>query len=132
MNNYPRSQNGLTLISIILLLAILGFFVLFGLRLFPIYNEHLGVKSSMQSVANQPFEKRKNVKEVRKLFLKSTGLNSVYYFKEANVKDHVTLKKSKDGKKMYMNVKYENSNKLFSNIFLTVKTDETIEMTGGK
>ena len=132
MNNYPRRQNGLTLISIILLLAVFGFFVLFGLRLFPIYNEHLGVKSSMQSVANQPFEKRKNVKEVRKLFLKSTGLNSVYYFKESNVKEHVTLKKSKDGKKMYMNVKYENSNKLFSNIFLTVKTDETIELTGGK
>ncbi len=132
MKLLPRRQNGLTLITIILLLAIFGCFLLFGLRLFPIYNEYLGVKASMQSVSSQPAEKRKTVKDVRKLFLKAAGLNSVYYFKETNVKEHVNLKKSKDGKKLFMHVQYENSNKLFSNVYLTVKTDETLELTGGK
>ena len=113
------------------MLGILACFVTFGLRLFPIYNEYLGVKSSMQSVLNQPAAKRKTIKDIRKLFLKSTGFNSVYYFTDANVKDHVNLKKSKDGKKKYLHVQYENSNRLFQNVYLTVKTDETMEIPDG-
>ena len=122
----------MTIISIILMLGVFACFLTFGLRLFPLYNEYLGVKSSMESVLNQPAEKRKTIKDMRKLFLKSAGLNSVYYFNDKNVKDHVNLKKSKDGKKKYLHVQYENSNKLFKNIFLTVKTDETMEIPGGK
>ncbi len=132
MRNFRKKQTGITIISIIIMIGIFACFLTFGLRLFPLYNEYLGVKSSMESVLNQPAEKRKTIKDIRKLFLKSAGLNSVYYFNGDNVKDHVNLKKSKDGKKKYLHVQYENSNKLFKNIFLTVKTDETMEIPGGK
>ena len=131
MTHSLKRQKGMTAIGIFLMLGILACFVTFGLRLFPIYNEYLGVKSSMQSVLNQPAAKRKTIKDIRKLFLKSTGLNSVYYFTDANVKDHVNLKKSKDGKKKYLHVQYENSNRLFQNVYLTVKTDETMEIPDG-
>lgn len=131
MKHLSKRQRGMTAIGIFLMLGVLACFVTFGLRLFPIYNEYLGVKSSMQSVLNQPAAKRKTIKDIRKLFLKSTGLNSVYYFTDANVKDHVNLKKSKDGKKKYLHVQYENSNRLFQNVYLTVKTDETMEIPDG-
>lgn len=131
MKHISQKQNGMTAMGIFLMLGVLACFVTFGLRLFPLYNEHLGIKSSMESVLNQPPEKRKSLKEIRQLFLKSTGLNSLYEINEKNVKDIVNLKKSKDGKKKYMHVTYENSNILFKNIYLTVITDETLELTGG-
>ncbi len=125
-----KNQQGITFIGICLMLAILACFILFGLRLFPLYNEHLGIVSSMHSVMNQPAERRKTIKDMRSLFLKNTNINNVYYFKDSNVKEHVKIKKSKDGKKRYFHVSYENSNILFKNIYLTVKTDEAIEITG--
>lgn len=131
MRNFSGNQTGMTFIGIILMLGILACFVTFGLRLFPLYNEYLGIKSSMQSVLNQPADKRKSIRDMRKLFLKSAGLNSVYYFNGNNVRDHVNLKRSKDGKKKYLHVEYENSNRLFKNIYLTVKTDQSMEIPGG-
>lgn len=132
MKHISQRQKGMTAIGIMLMLAILACFVTFGLRIFPLYNEHLGIKSSMQSVFNQPAEKRKTIKQMRALFLKSAGLNSLYNFNEKNVKEYVNIKKSKDKKKKYLHVQYENSNILFKNIYLTVKTDEIMEISGGK
>ena len=128
MRNFSRHQTGITSIGLILMLGILACFVTFGLRLFPLYKDYLGVKSSMQSVLNQPADMRKSIRDMRELFLKSAKLNSVHYFNDNNVKDHVNLKKSKDGKKKYLHVEYENSNRLFKNIYLTVKTDEIVEI----
>lgn len=132
MKHISQRQGGITALGIFFMLAIFACFLTFGLRLFPLYNEYLGVKSSMESVLNQAPDKRKTIKQIRVLFLKSTGLNSVYYFDEKNVKEHVTLKKSKDGKKKYLNVKYQKSNKLFKNIHLMMDVDESLELTGSK
>jgi hypothetical protein len=42
----------------------------------------------------------------------------------------VNVKKSKNGKKKYLNVKFQASNKLFDNMYLMMDVDETIELTG--
>jgi lipopolysaccharide export LptBFGC system permease protein LptF len=131
MRHLPQQQTGITFIGIVLMLGVLACFVIFGLRLFPIYNEYLGIKTSMASVVNQPPSSRQTLNDIRKLFLKNTGINSVYYFNDSTIKDHLFIKKTKDGKK-YLHVQYENSNKLFQNVYLTVKTDEMMELTGGK
>ena len=130
MKHLYKYQRGMTGIGIFLMLCVLACFVLFGLTAFPLYNEYFSVKSSMEAVVNQPPEKRKTAKDVQKLFLKNAQINSVSRFKDRNVKDHVTVQKSKDGKKKYMNVKYQAENNLFKNIFLMMKVDETIELTG--
>ncbi len=129
MNHFSQRQGGMTAIGIFLCLVVLGCFIAFGLRIFPLYNEYLGVQTSMKAVLSQPAHTRQKIKHIRKLFLKNTELNSVYYFNDTNVKEHVTLVKSKKGKKKYMNVKYEKSNKLFQNIYLLMKVDETLELT---
>lgn len=132
MKHISQRQGGMTGLGIFLILVILACFVIFGLRLFPLYNEHLGVKSAMESIINQPPAKRKTIKQIRRLFLRAANVNSLYYFSDRNVKDHVNIKKSKDGKTKYLHVKFQNSNNLFKNIFLMVDTDETMVLSGGK
>ena len=131
MKHISQRQGGMTALGIFLILAMLACFVLFGLTLFPLYNEYLSVKSSMQGVINQPPAKRKTIKDIRKIFLKNAEINNVSRFTDDTVKELVTLKKSKDGTKKYLNVKYQSKNNLFKNIYLMMDVDETIELTGG-
>ena len=128
MKHFPHRQTGMTFISILLLLGVLACFVTFGLRLFPLYNEHLSIKAAMTSVLNQPASSRSTLRDTRLLFLKNADINNVYVFNEQNINDHLTIKKSKDGKKKYLHMDYENSNNLFKNIYLTVKTDVAMEI----
>ena len=74
--------------------------------------------------------KRKSIKDMRKTFLRNVELNNVERFTDKTVKELVTLKKSKDGKKKYLNVKYQATNKLFKNIHVMMDVDETLELTG--
>ena len=100
------------------------------LRIFPLYNEYLSVKSSMQSVVNQPPAKRKTTKDIRKLFLRNAEINNIARFNDQSVKELVTVQKSKDGKKRFLNVKFKSENRLFQNIYLMINVDETLELTG--
>jgi len=130
MRSISQRQKGMTALGIFIILAMLACFFAFGLTAFPLYNEYLSVKSGMQSVINQPPAKRKNVREVRKIFLRNVELNNVERFTDTTVKELVNVTKSKDGKKKFLNVKYQASNKLFKNIYLMMDVDETIELTG--
>ena len=130
MRYLSKNQSGMTFLGILMILAMLGCFFLFGLRAFPIYTEYFAMKQSMKAVANQPFSKRPNKYQTRILLLRNLELNSVYKFNEKNIKKITKIKK-KNGKR-YLLVKYDASNRLFSNLYLSLKVDESIELPGGK
>jgi len=127
---YLSNQKGMTFLGMLTIFAMLGCFFLFGLRAFPLYTEYFAVKQSMKAVVNQPFSKRHNTKRVQVLLLKNLDLNSVYKFNETNIKK-VTKVKKKNGKR-YLYVQYDPSNRLFSNLYLSIKIDESIELPGKK
>ena len=122
-------QKGVSFTGLLIILAMLGCFFIFGLRVFPLYTEYFAVKQSMKSVANQPYSMRSTPKKVRSLLLKNLELNSVYSFNEQRIKK--VAKTKKKGTKRDLIVKYETSNRLFGKIYLTMKIDETIELSGG-
>ena len=130
MKYLSKNQNGMMFLGILMILAMLGCFFLFGLRAFPIYTEYFAMKQSMKAVANQPFSKRPNTLQTRVLLLRNLSLNNVYKFNEKNIKK-ITKVKKKNGKR-YLLVKYEAKNILFSNLYLSLKIDESIELPGGK
>lgn len=132
MKHISQRQGGMTALGILMILAMIGCFVLFGLTAFPLYNEYGIVKSSMQSVIDLPPAKRKTTKDIRKFFLRNVEINGVETFTDYNIKDMLTIKKVKGSKKKYLNVKYDKSNNLFKNIYLTMKIDESLELPGGK
>ena len=130
MKHVSQRQKGMTAMGIFLILAMLACFFAFGLALFPLYNEYISVKSGMESVLNTPPAKRKSIKDMRRIFLRNVELNNVERFTDSTVKELVTLKKSKDGKKKFLNVKYQATNKLFKNVHVMMDVDETLELTG--
>ena len=128
MKHISQRQSGITALGICLILGVLACFVLFGLTAFPLYNEYFIVKSSMESTINLPPAKRKTIKDIRRYFLRNVQINGSERFTDNNVKELVTMKKSKDGKTKYMNVKFDSKNNLFKNLYLQMEVDETMEI----
>jgi hypothetical protein len=130
MKNLLKHQEGITFLGILVILAMLGCFFLFGLRAFPLYTEYFAIKQSMKSVVNQPYNSRNSTVKVRRLLLKNLDINHVYTFKKKNLKEATTVKKKKGKKILYF--KHAKSERLFGDLYLTLKIDESIELPGGK
>ena len=130
MKNLLKHQEGITFLGILIILGMLGCFFLFGLRAFPLYTEHFAIKQAMKGVAAQPYESRNSIARVRSLLLKNLDINSVYSFNNKNIKKVTTLKKKKGKRILYFN--NLKSERLFGDLYLTLKTDESIELPGGK
>ncbi len=130
MKNLLKHQEGMTFLGILIIFAMLGCFFLFGLRAFPLYTEHFAIKQAMKGVAAQPYTARNSITKVRSLLLKNLDINSVYSFNNRNIKKVTTLKKKKGKRILYF--KHTKSERLFGDLYLTLKTDESIELPGGK
>ena len=130
MKNPAKYQRGMSPLTIFLILAALACFLTFIFTIFPLYNESLNVKNSMESVLSQPPAKRQTVKDVRRIFLRNASINNLQRFDDASVQEMVNLRQQKDTGKTYLHVKYRAENKLFKNIYLMLDFDETLELTG--
>ena len=130
MKNLLKHQEGMSFLGILIIFAMLGCFFLFGLRAFPLYTEYFSIKQAMKGVASQPYKSRGNVRRVRSLLLKNLDINSVYSFNNKNIKKVTALKKKK-GKRI-LNFKHTKSERLFGDLYLTLKIDESIELPGRK
>ena len=59
-------QQGLTLISMIIVMAVLGFFAYAAMKLIPVYTEYMGVVKSMKAVANAPNAAEMTLEQIRR------------------------------------------------------------------
>ena len=130
MKNLLKHQEGITFLGILIILGMLGCFFLFGWWAFPLYTEHFAIKQAMNGVAGQPYKSRNSITKIRNLLLKNLDINSVYSFNSRNIKKVTTLKKKKGKRILYFN--NLKSERLFGDLYLTLKTDESIELPRGK
>jgi len=129
MKNLLKRQEGMSFLGILIIFAMLGCFFLFGLRAFPLYTEYFAIKQAMKGVAAQPYKSRNSIARVRILLLRNLEINSIYTFNEKNIKKVTTLKKKKDKRILYF--KHDKSERLFGDLYLTLKIDESIELPKG-
>ena len=131
MKKMPKNQSGLTFIGLVFILGFIAIVVLFVLRAFPLYNEKFQVVAAMKSVASRPDASELSTKDARKYFLRNMQVTNVTRFTSANIKDYVTIiKPKKRGEPKIMQVAYESSNKLFSDLNLMMAFDEKMPLSG--
>ncbi len=85
MNLSPKRQQGLTLISIIFILGLIGFFTLLTLKIVPIYLDHGKVKSALEALKATPELATKSEFEIRDSLSKRFNINYVYDVKQENI-----------------------------------------------
>jgi hypothetical protein len=122
MNTKAR-QKGLTFLSILIILAIGGFFVLLALKITPIYLENQSIKSIVAGLNDDAQRLRnKTVSGVKKEIQKRFRINSIYDFP----KDGYKIKKEKN--KLVIDFTYDRVEPIVHNISVMVSFSDKLEI----
>jgi len=117
-----KRQQGLTFISWLVILVVVGFFVLIALKVTPVYMEHFSVKAALESLKNEPLISRKPVSEIRKMLNRRLDMNSIYSL----TKDQIFI--DRRGGVTTIRIKYEERRKVVGNMSLVMSFDDSIEL----
>jgi hypothetical protein len=117
-----KRQQGLTFISWMVVLIVLGFFVMIALKITPVYLDHYAVKQSLESLKNEPLIGRKNLIDIRKLITNRLGINNV----RSLGKDQISITRS--GGVTTVTIKYEERREVVGNLSLVMTFDDSIEL----
>jgi hypothetical protein len=121
MNLSLKRQQGLTLISILLILGLIGFFVLLTLKIVPIYLDHGKVKSALEALKATPGLESKGEYEIRDSLNKRFSINYVYDVSKDDIKI------IKHGNYVKVDIEYETVVKLVGNLSVLAEFHDSIE-----
>jgi uncharacterized protein DUF4845 len=122
-----RMQSGITLVSFIIVLAVVGFFVYVGMKLVPMYSEYYSVKSALSSLSKEPGIADQDPAKIQDLFFRR-----LYISYSENVKpEHVKIKRVDNG--WQMDVDYEVRKPMIYNLDVVGKfhASENLTRHGG-
>ena len=121
MNGRHRQQ-GLTGLGWLIILFVVGFFTLAGIKLTPIYVQNFSVKSSLESLKKEAHLTQKSKQEILTLLMKRLDINDV---------THVTRKdiviEERNGV-LTVGAKYEVRERLVGNLDIVANFDNRIEV----
>ena len=118
MKTMVNRQRGASVWMVILVVGILGFGAVFGLKLIPIYLESFKIDKAMKSVMENNDVVKMSNRAIITAFVTRIDIDSVTRITERNFREFGTITK-KDGK-VTMAIDYEAEEPLMGNIFLTV------------
>jgi hypothetical protein len=121
MNKTPFRQNGVTLISFLVIFVVAGFLILLTLKIIPVYLEHVKVKSCLEGLRSEPGIVEKSPQEVRKLLTTRWDMNSI---EGITAEDTVNIEK-KNGL-MTIQVDYEVEKPILGNMSALMKFNDSI------
>lgn len=120
-----RTQRGMTLMSFIVVLAVVGFAAYIGMKLFSMYSEYYSVRQALKGLQAEPGIAKQDPAKIKNLFFRR--LNISY---SENVKpEHVTLQRRQDGPGWDMEVNYEVRKELVGNLDVVGKFHADEELT---
>jgi Domain of unknown function (DUF4845) len=122
MVNLYGKQQGYTLISLVFILGIIGFFVMLVLKIGPIYLDHNKVKSALAALENTTDIETLSEPEVRSTLDKRFNMNYVSDLKAQEVKI------TKRGNYLKVQAKYEVVEKIAGNLSVLVEFDDVMEV----
>jgi hypothetical protein len=121
MNLSPKHQQGLTFISLVFFLALIAFFVLLGLKIGPIYLDHMKVTNALAEIKKTPDIETKSANEIRESLNKRFNMNYVYDVTQ----DDITV--VKQGNYLKVIIEYEVVKKIAGNLSVLVEFNDVIE-----
>jgi hypothetical protein len=120
---HPHRQQGLTAIAIVAILAMIGFFAMIAIRLFPVYMEHFSVTSHLGGLAEEEGIKKKTNGEILSRLTKRFDIDDVKHV----TRDNVFIERNKDGS-MIIAIEYEVRTPAVANVDMIVSFIDEVEI----
>jgi Tfp pilus assembly protein PilE len=131
MKHVSRTQHGMTLGGLIIVLGFIAVLVTFAVRAFPLYNEKMQIVAALNSVASQPDAARMSERDARSRFLKNiTATTNIDRFNDRNIKQYLNIVGGKSGEPKSIHFVYESRNKLVADLQLLLSFDRKIPLRG--
>lgn len=121
MQTSPKRQQGLTLISLIVILGFIGFLALLIMKVGPIYMDHSKVVNALAAVKETTDIGSKGEDEIRTILSKRFNMNYV-----ADIKPE-QIKITKRGNYLKVEANYEVVEKILGNLSVLVQFDDVVE-----
>lgn len=119
---YNRTkERGITFLGLMMLLILLSFVGLIGLKLIPVYLQSFKLNKALSSVVAQDLT-AKTQKEIEFMMLKRLDIDSFTWFRQRDYKKYMTVKKTKSG--VTIDVIYRAETPMFANIGVVVDFDK--------
>jgi|TARA_R100000455_G_scaffold27334_1_gene16397 Tfp pilus assembly major pilin PilA len=115
---------GMTLMSFMIVLVVVGFFALIVMKLFPMYSEYYSLKGVMEEYAAQPNSASLAGGQVWQELERRFDIAYVDSVK----REHVKV--SRDGGVSRLNIAYEVRVPMFGNLDVVGKFDNTVDLSG--
>ena len=122
-----RTQQGMTLMSFIIVLAVVGFFLFIGAKLFPMYEGYYSVKQALKQMQATPGEANMDPAKIEDLFFRKLYISYAEEVKPENV----TVKRSDSGTGWHMVVDYEVRKPLIYNLDIVGKFHAEADLARG-
>ncbi|MCC6207999.1 MAG: DUF4845 domain-containing protein [Gammaproteobacteria bacterium] len=123
MKRCGKKQDGLTFLSLLVVLAVVGFFAYVGIKLVPVYMEYFSVTSSLQSLAEEESQGLA-VGELRSRLLKRLQINNVSHVDE----DDISIR-SEAGSKT-VTIQYEVQEPFYGSVSLLISFEDSVTLSG--
>ncbi len=123
-----RRERGITFLGFLFAAALVAFFALVGMKLFPLYMESLNVWQGMKEVAARPDIQRLNTREIHKYLLRNYEVQDVDFLTRENIRKHAKVERCKQKKCRLLHMTYESRRPLFGNLDIVLKFDKSIEI----
>ena len=123
MMKLQNAQRGFTFWSLSFYLILLGFVVLNGLKLFPIYAEAATVESAVRSIESDKLASYTGAMSVKNALFRRMAINNVSTIR------HEDVSVIRDGRIYVLNIEYEVRVPYFQNIDLIFSFDHHAEVS---
>lgn len=117
---YPNKQRGMSFISILVIVAVVGFFIMIGLKTFPSYVSHYSIKKVLLQLEQDRDIAKKSPAEIRKLLKRRFRINNVYDFNPKNIR----FTKTKEG--LEVRIAYEVREHILGNVDIILTFDDHV------
>lgn len=122
MKNMMRREQGLTMISLALILGLIASFVLLALKIGPIYLDHSKVINALAAVEETTDIQTKSKSEILSSLRKRFNFNYVYHIED----DDITV--IKQGNYLKVDIEYEVVEAIVGNLSVLVEFHEGFEV----
>ena len=119
-----RKQKGITLVSFVIVLAVVGFFAVIVMKLFPMYSEYYSVGRVMDELAASPRAASMSGLEIQQELERRFDIAYVSSVK----KEHIKVVRTGSGNRL--NIAYEVRVGMMGNLDAVGRFDKTVQLSG--
>lgn len=121
-----RKQEGITLMSFVMVLVVVGFFALMAMKLFPMYSEYHNMKAAVNEYAAQP--NSASIAPGQAWIELERRFNIAYV--DSVKRENIKIERAAQGRGMQIKVSYEVRKSLLANLDVVGKFEHVADLNG--